>query len=107
MSQKNESGLAWVWAAIGLVGAGFTAGMHRLIWSFFLFLTVAWGLLCLYMAGRVPADSGMYVMLAIVIPVVVGFVVKIIEGVANVFFGALSKVADLDGTEAKNKNTSS
>lgn len=35
MAQRGENWLAAVLATIGIAGAGFVAGLHRLVWTLF------------------------------------------------------------------------
>ena len=104
MSRKDENWLVWTLATIGLLGSGFAAGLHRLIWGLFLFLTVVWWIGCWYGGVHKQGNTDMWWMLAIAPPIAVGFVLRIIEGIVIAFFGALSSVDDLSGNQTKNKN---
>ena len=84
---KNDSGLAWALAAIGLAGAGFAAGLHRLVWSLFWEQAILWiGFFLLYMISS-DCDETIYWIIAFAGPVVVGIILRIVEGVVFAFFG--------------------
>lgn len=89
MSRRDENWLTWTLATIGFLGTGFAAGLHRLIWGLFLFLTAVWWLFCWY-GGKDGYDTGLWWALAIAPPIAIGFVLRIIELIVLVFFGALS-----------------
>ena len=104
MSQRNENWLVWILATIGFLGAGFAAGLHRLIWGLFWFLTALWWLLCWYV-GKDGHDTNLWWTLAIVAPVVIGFVLRIIEGIVLAFFGALSGLDESTGPQNRNSKS--
>lgn len=106
MTRKGGNWLAWTLATIGLLGTGFAAGLHRLIWGLFLFLVVVWWIVCWYV-GKNGHDAALWWMLAIVPPIVIGIVLRIIEGVVFAFFGALNSLNDPIGNQAKNDNAAS
>lgn len=103
MTRKDENWLAWTLATIGLLGTGFAAGLHRLIWGLFLLLTVVWWIVCWY-EGANNHHTGLWWMLAIAPPIAIGFVLRIIEGIVFAFFGTLSSLDDSNGNQTKNKN---
>jgi len=91
MSRKDENILAWTLATIGLLGAGFAAGLHRLIWGLFSLLIILWWLLIWYNASNDIEQWWILAILAIVPPIVIGIVVRIVEVVAVTFFGVLNE----------------
>ena len=98
---KNNSELAWVFAAIGLAGAGFAAGLHRLVWLLFWVLTILWvgffyhmiqsehsASLSLAAQGvHTKDDQTIYWVIAIGAPIVVAIILRIVEGVVFALFG--------------------
>lgn len=107
---KSDSGLAWALAAIGLAGAGFAAGLHRLVWSLLWVLTVLWIGFFLHMISSEHAacmelrhtlrgyhsdcDETIYWIIAFAAPIVVGIILRIVEGVVFAFFGAHKQKQD-------------
>lgn len=84
---KNDSGLAWVLTAIGFAGAGFAAGLHRLVWSLFWILTVLWITLSYLLARSSGGDEEIYWLFGIGAPIVVAAVLAIVEGVVLAILG--------------------
>lgn len=106
MTRKDENWLAWTLATIGLLGTGFAAGLHRLIWGLFLFLVVVWWIGCWYGMEN-KHDTVFWWILAIAPPIAIGFVLRIIEGIVFAFFGALNRLNDPIENQAKNDNAAS
>ncbi len=98
MTRKDENILAWTLTILGLLGAGFAAGLHRLIWELFFFLTVLWWLLLLLSGEQVGYHVGLWI-LAIAPPIVIGIVVRIVERIAVTFFGAINESQSMDSKE--------
>ncbi len=90
MSRKGESWLSWTLTTIGLVGTGFAAGLHRLVWGLFLVLAVLWCLFFLLIADRHGGEPSLYFFVAFGPPIVVGIVVRLIEKIVFAFFGGLA-----------------
>lgn len=98
---KNNSVFAWLFASLGLAGAGFAAGLHRLVWLFFWVLTILWvgffysmiqdehsASLSLAAQGyHTKDDQTIYWIIAIGAPIVVAIILRIVEGVAIAFLG--------------------
>ena len=95
MTRKNENWLAWALATIGIVGAGFAAGMHRLVWALFWVIAAIWILLCWWYGSKSRGDElFMWWLLAIGATLVIGIVLRIVEGTVLVLFGGLQSLAD-------------
>lgn len=75
---------------IGLTGLGFASGVHRLIWGLFWLLTAVWWLL-LAMIHKPNSEVGFLLLFGVVPPIVIGFLLKIVEGVVVALFGGFSK----------------
>jgi len=81
----RDTWLDWTLATIGLAGAGFAAGLHRLIWGFFCFATLAWWAFIWWGVNesKVPSDQLFFWwILALGAPLIVGFVLRLVEGIA-------------------------
>ncbi len=104
---KNNSGLSWVFAAIGLAGAGFTAGLHRLVWLLFWVPTILWLALFYYAIQNEHAaslslaaqgypskdDQTIYWIIGIGAPIVVAIILRIVEGFVFTLFGGRKRVS--------------
>jgi MFS superfamily sulfate permease-like transporter len=98
---KGNSDFAWVFAAIGLAGAGFAAGLHRLVWLLFWVLTIIWVGFFYTMIQRehtaslslaaqgIPTndDQTIYWVIAAGAPIVVAIILRIVEGVVFALVG--------------------
>ena len=101
MSNKSNSDLAWVFAAIGLAGTGFAAGFHRLVWLLFLVLTILWLALFYHMAQSEHVaslslaargihsndDQTIYWIFGIGAPIIVAIILRMVEGFVFALFG--------------------
>ena len=99
---KSNSGLAWVFAAIGLAGAGFAAGLHRLVWLLFWMLTILWVGFFYTMIQRehtaslslaaqgIPTndDQTIYWVVAAGASIVVAIILRIVEGLVFSLVGS-------------------
>ena len=93
MSQKGENWLAAVLATIGIAGAGFAAGLHRLVWILFWVVATVWMLLCWWAGGKSRSEELLWWLLAIGPTLIVGIVLRIVEGIALSVFGGLKSTA--------------
>ena len=101
MPNKTNSGLSWVFAAIGLAGAGFAAGLHRFVWLLYWVLTILWLVFIYYTVEEEHAASvslaasgyagndhqSFWWILGIGAPVVVAIILRIVEGIVLSLFG--------------------
>lgn len=101
MSDKNDSGLAWAFSAIGLAVAGFASGLNRLVWTLYWVLALLWFAFFYHVAQseheaslRLAAqgahahdDQTIYWLLGIGAPLVVAIILRIVEGVVFSIFG--------------------
>ena len=90
MAQQRENWLAWVLAVIGITGAGFAARMHHLVWALFWVIAAIWMLFCYWGGSQSRGDEFLWWVLAIGPTVVVGIILRIVEGVVLAIFGGLS-----------------
>lgn len=67
--------------------------MHYLVWALFWVIAVIWMLLCYWgnSSSKPGNDEFLWWLLAIGPTVVVGIILRIVEGVAFAIFGGLSK----------------
>lgn len=93
MAQQRENWLAWVLAVIGIAGAGFAARMHHLVWALFWVVAAIWMLFCYWGGSKSRGDEFLWWVLAIGPTVVVGIILRIVEGVVLALFGGLSSLA--------------
>ena len=94
MSQKGENWLAAVLATIGIAGVGFAAGLHRLVWTLFWVVAVVWVLLCWWGGSKSRNEEVLWWLLATGPTLIVGIVLRIVEGIVLSVFGGLNKAAD-------------
>ena len=93
MSNRNENWLAWTLAAVGIAGAGFAAGLHRLVWGLFWAVAAIWWLLMWWYGSKNSHnDPVTWWLLALGPPLIAGFVLRLIEGIVLAFFGGLSRM---------------
>ena len=102
MAQQQQHWLAWVLATIGIVGAGFAARLHRLIWALFWAVAVIWLLLCWWGGSKYHGDEQfLWWLLAIGPTVVVAIIFRIVEGVVLGVLGGLSSLADTSASTSR------
>jgi hypothetical protein len=92
MAQKNENWLAWALAAFGIAGAGFAAGLHRLIWTLFWVIAAIWILLC-WIGGSKERDETtvlVWWLLAIGPTLVVAILLRTLEGIVIALSSSIS-----------------
>jgi hypothetical protein len=96
MARNDDSGLGWVLAALGLVSAGFAAGLHRLIWGLFWIIVLIWWSYLWIATTRHGAsfDSGTAWLLAIAPVVVLGLILHIVDGIVRAVFGGIRVFAE-------------
>jgi len=94
MSPKNENWLAWVLATIGIAGAGFAVGMHRLVWALFWGVAAIWILLCWWGGSKSRSDEVLWWLLAIGPTLIVGIVLRIVEDTVLALFSGLKSLGD-------------
>ncbi len=101
MSQKHENWLAWVLATIGIAGAGFAAGMHRLVWALFWAVAAIWMLFCWWGGSKARSDEFFWWLLAIGPTVVIGIVLAIVEGTVLALFSGLKSLGDSSASSSQ------
>lgn len=95
MSHKSDHWLSWIFATVGVAGAGFAAGLHRLVWGLFWVVVVIWGLFCWWGGSKSHGDEQfMWWLLALGPALVVGFVLRIVEGIVFALLGGSKDTAD-------------
>jgi uncharacterized membrane protein len=93
MSKNGENWLAVALATIGIAGAGFAAGLHRLVWTLFWVVAAVWMLLCWWAGSKSPREELLWWLLAIGPTLIVGIVLRVVEGIARSVFGGLTSTA--------------
>ena len=102
MAQQQQHWLAWVLATIGVVGAGFASGLHRLVWALFWVIAIIWLLLCWWGGSKSRGDEQfMWWLLAIGPTVVVAIILRIVEGVVLGVLAGLSGLADTSASTTR------
>lgn len=94
MAQKGEHWLGWILATVGVAGAGFAAGLHRLVWGLFWVVAAIWWLFCWWAGSESHREQFMWWLLALGPTLVVGIVLRIIEGIVFALLGAFRNIAD-------------
>lgn len=95
MTSNSQKPLAWIFSIVGLASAGFAAGLHRLVWGLYWVVAVIWCLFIWWLASQSHhGDQLMYWISALGPTLVVGIVLKIVEGVVLAIFGGVKELAD-------------
>lgn len=99
MPTKHENWLAWTLTAIGIAGAGFAAGLHRLVWGLFWVVAAIWWILIWWYGTRNShSDPVIWWLLVLGPPAIIGLVLRLIEGIVLAFFGGLAHMSDSPAT---------
>lgn len=78
--KRNENLLAWALSIVTFAGIGFAAGLRALVWLLYSVIAILWVTLFMNSIDSSHRDGMFWVVLAGP-PVVVGIILKIIEGV--------------------------